>query len=246
MEKKYFIYVIIALFIFFLLRQIKFKAIKKTFKMKELEQLNTKINIDLSNLLNSENFKDFNIKYSDNLDKDIIAYIKYKEGGLTDNSNDSASKFPTGVVYTYKGKTTDKWHTNAGITWQTFKDSIPNATAEKFYKMSDSDWLTIYNKNYKNAFATYTTNPLINYELSLWAWGSGVSGAKALLNYVNLKYRDFKTIIEKYPSLAFDILVIERILFYKRLAEKNPKNKVFLKGWINAHLNFYKHFKKYI
>lgn len=192
----------------------------------------------------------FKINRTGNLGNDVASYIKLKEGGLTDNPADSASKFPTGVTYTGKDgatgktKTTDKWHTNKGITWQTFKayaDKLGyKGDAETFYAMPDDVWLKIYNEIYYKPFANLTKSPLINYYISLWAWGSGVGGAKNLLKKIETPLNDMIDKVGEQKTLA--LLIDARIKFYDRLIEKEPKNAQFRQGWRNAALSFYKNF----
>jgi hypothetical protein len=182
-----------------------------------------------------------------NLEKDIVSFIKLKEGGLTDNPNDSASKNVVGVPYTFKGKTTDKWHTNKGITWAVFKSYAPKlgyaADPNLFYQMPDDVWLKIYKEIYYKPFANLTTSPLINYYVSLWAWGSGVGGANALIKKLGTSINDY---LQKHgEKQALLMLIKARIAFYERLIQQKPQNKVFLQGWVNSAISFFKNFDSY-
>lgn len=186
----------------------------------------------------------FSVNKTGNLGADVTNFIKLKEGGLTDNPADSASKHPVGVPYTFKEKTTDKWHTNKGITWETFKayaDKLGyKGDAATFYAMPDDVWQKIYNEIYYKPFENLTKSKLVNYYVSLWAWGSGVGGAQSLLKKIQTPISDF---LEKYgEQKTLAMLVDARIKFYERLAQQQPKNKQFLQGWKNAALSFYKNF----
>lgn len=189
----------------------------------------------------------FDIKPTGNLEQDIVTFIKAKEGGLTDNQSDSASKRPTGVMYTDKGKSTDKWHTNKGITWGVFKDYAQKLgylpDAKLFYEMPNDIWLKIYKEIYYKPFANLTPSPLINYYISLWAWGSGVGGANSLLKKIGTSVNDY---LQKYGEKQTLLMLIKaRIAFYERLASQKPQNKVFLQGWVNSAISFYKNFENY-
>jgi hypothetical protein len=184
---------------------------------------------------------------SNNLEDDIISFIKLKEGGLTDNQNDSAAKRPVGVTYTHKGKTTDKWHTNQGITWGVFKDYASklgySGDANTFYNMPKDVWFKIYKELYYKPFANITISPLINYYISMWAWGSGVGGAKSLLSKIG---QDLNAYIKKYGEKQTLLLLVKaRIAFFERLVAQKPQNKGFLQGWINSAISFYKNFESY-
>lgn len=76
-----------------------------------------------------------------------IPIIKKTEGGLSKDPNDNAAKFP---VPDGSG-----FHTNKGITWQTFTSLAPTlgyiATPKLFYEMPEALWRTIYKRAYWDA-----------------------------------------------------------------------------------------------
>lgn len=72
--------------------------------------------------------------------ENLVNYIKIKEGGLSNNPNDSASKYPS--------PTPEKYHTNKGVTFKTFIDSSAslkyNPTTDLFLKMPNDVWGKIF------------------------------------------------------------------------------------------------------
>lgn len=79
--------------------------------------------------------------------KKAIPVIKKAEGGLSKNPADNAARFPVPDGSGY--------HTNKGITWQTFKTYAKMlnyvATPKLFYVMPDHIWLALYKKVYWDA-----------------------------------------------------------------------------------------------
>lgn len=178
------------------------------------------------------------------LENAVIDFIKLKEGGLSKDPNDSASKNP---VPDGSGN-----HTNKGITWKTF-NTLGNRLGyngndiKLFYEMPLSIWTKIYKEIYLSPFTAYTLSPLANYYLSLWAWGSGVNGAKALIDRTGGSSAAYNEIIRTQGEKALLIkLVKERMDFFRRLAAAKIENQKFLNGWLYAQQNFYHNFKNYI
>ncbi len=200
-------------------------------------------------------YKPMGFKSVGNLDKDILNWILLKEGGLTDNQNDSASKNPVGVTYTVtrngKPYTSSKWHTNKGVTWDTLTSVGPKVgiavDPQIFFTMPDENVFKIFKYMYADVYKENSGSALIDYMGALWAWGSGIGGEKALLK--QFEKGNKKTLNQMFKEdkvLLFDLLVLYRIKFYERLVVKKPQNKVFLAGWIKTELNFYREFKKYL
>src|SRR5690606_10527030 len=96
---------------------------------------------------------------------------------------DTASSYP--APWSYKGQT--GWHTNKGITYQTFVSNASRlgyeATAENFFKMPDEIWLKILKGVYMKAFPLDRIShlPRIQAVIITWAWGSGPAGAERYL-----------------------------------------------------------------
>lgn len=102
--------------------------------------------------------------------KNIISFIKEKEGGLSHNQNDSAKADPvpdgTGV------------HTNKGVTWSTFKAMAftlqYEPTIDLFYQMPDAIWGKIFKSGYwDKIWGDEIESQAIANTLVDWAWGSG-------------------------------------------------------------------------
>ena len=104
---------------------------------------------------------------------DLASFFKKWEGGLSRDPKDTASVDPCPTPY--KGKT--GYHTNKGITYQTWKSFFGKSNDKRFHDMSDADWFQVFEKGYWNPMAKVTDNELILCVLSSWAWGSGVNGA---------------------------------------------------------------------
>jgi len=102
--------------------------------------------------------------------KNIIAFIKEKEGGLSHSQHDSAKADPvpdgTGV------------HTNKGVTWKTFKAMAftlqYDPTVDLFYQMPDDIWGRIFKSGYwDKIWGDHIVSQAIANTLVDWAWGSG-------------------------------------------------------------------------
>jgi lysozyme family protein len=118
-----------------------------------------------------------------------VAYIQKAEGGLSRATTDTASKHPSPWVY--QGKT--GWHTNRGITYQTFIQLSQKAgyapSMNNFIFMPDSVWFGIYKTGFWEPMAgdLYTSQAIANAVVDD-AWASGTGGAiKSLSKYLKFK-----------------------------------------------------------
>lgn len=190
----------------------------------------------------------FKIEPTGNLQNDFVRFLKLKEGGLSRDVNDSASKTPS--PYRLKDKSgvyQTGWHTNKGITYATFKSAAKELGFEdnekNFAEMPDAIWYKIFANKYYKPFKNLTSSEIINLYVSTWAWGSGVGGANSLLKKIG---EDLQTLIDKVGvNETLKFLVKERIKFYERLVKAKPQNAKFLQGWKNVALSFYKNFSPY-
>lgn len=119
-----------------------------------------------------------------------IGFIKKWEGGLSNNPNDPASAFA--MPCSYAGQT--GWHTNKGITWQTFSSNGTvlgySASCENFIRMPDYIWLRIFKKLYWDKFLLdeYQSQAIADIIVA-WAWGSGIGGSyRQLARFLNTNY----------------------------------------------------------
>lgn len=116
------------------------------------------------------------------LDK-LVPFIQESEGGLSRDPKDTASAYP--APWTHKGVT--GWHTNKGITYQTFVSNASKLgyapTADNFFKMPNDIWLKILKGGYMKPFPLdrIAHLPRIQAVIITWAWGSGVGGATTRL-----------------------------------------------------------------
>lgn len=119
-----------------------------------------------------------------NVNKANIDLIRKWEGGLSKNPKDKAAQFPRPPGL--------EFHTNAGITWETFFTNAQKlgyeATAELFISMPDKIWLKIYKKLFWDGVkGDQIKSQAIAEFLTEWAWGSGPGTAvKKLQEYLNL------------------------------------------------------------
>lgn len=115
----------------------------------------------------------------------FIAYIKQWEGGLSKDRGDYAARFPVPDGSGY--------HTNKGVTWQTFAGSAAKAgytaTPELFYKMPDDIWTKIFKVTFWDSVGADNINSQAIAELLVdWVWGSGPGIAnKFVQRYLNTK-----------------------------------------------------------
>jgi lysozyme family protein len=170
-----------------------------------------------------------------------IPYIQKAEGGLSRATTDTASQKP--APFTFKGKT--GWHTNRGITWETFSSLAPSlgyqATAENFFNMPDSIWLLIYKEGYWKPMRgeLYDSQAIANAVVD-FAWAGGVGGAtSALIKYLaskGIKADGVITVSQGLNQLtkkdgeakAFNDIIDYRKAWFKSL--KQPANEA---GWLS-------------
>jgi lysozyme family protein len=181
--------------------------------------------------------------------KNIVSFIKVREGGLSSTTTDTASRNPSNCGNGSNGK---PYHTNKGVTWLTFSTLASklgySATCSNFMKMPDDIWAKIYKNGYWNPMmGDNIKNQAVANVFVEMAWGSGVAGATSALkkffianydksfvnvsqmvDYVNQLDSDGKT-----PDL-FEKLNTYRKYFYKSLNQ--PSN---LTGWLNRLNAFY-------
>jgi lysozyme family protein len=100
--------------------------------------------------------------------KNIIPFFRKKEGGLSKAITDAARAHPVPDGSGY--------HTNKGITWQTWSSVFGTDadSVKRFYAMSDADWETIYKKYYWDSIMGDQINSQrIADTMVNWVWGSG-------------------------------------------------------------------------
>lgn len=178
----------------------------------------------------------------------IIPFIRAWEGGLSRSQNDSAKKYPCPTPY----KGMSGWHTNKGITYQTWVSFFGKDKDDRFYAMSDSDWEYMYKKGYwdKVRGDEIQSQALANIAVS-WVWGTGVYGGTKLLQTAMQQPTIYCTgyfgpiTLKKINSLDdkvwFDILCDERAAYFRRIGKGTQRAN--LTGWLNRLNRFRKEFK---
>lgn len=132
--------------------------------------------------------------------KNYIAEIMYREGGLSKDPNDTASRSPVPDGSGY--------HTNKGITWATFVSLSPklgyNATPQLFYLMPNEIWLKIYKVGYWDAVKGDEINSqAIANMIVQMAWGSGATIATRLTQEVlNTSFGEKLVVDGKFGNLT--------------------------------------------
>lgn len=166
----------------------------------------------------------------------LVSFIKQKEGGLSNDPTDSASKYPS--------PTPEKYHTNKGVTYKTFVDSSSSLnylpTAENFINLSNDIWGRIFKQKYYNKALLITSNPILAGYLAYWYWQGYDS-----------KLLPFKLVLDVIHSNQSNksklaALVNLRKIYFNEVASKYPKNKKYLKGWLNTATDFYNRFNSYL
>lgn len=170
-----------------------------------------------------------------------IPYLKLWEGGLSNKTSDTASKSPS--PYQHKG--VYGWHTNKGVTWETFKSASKifgfAVNPLNFLSMPDAIWVLIFTKMYAEPMQAHNCkSDAIGVALADFLWASG--GAKQQISkWLKSKYKvtiyngknfDMKIAVNFINTLdektAFLEIINVRRAYFKSLNQ--PKN---IAGWLN-------------
>lgn len=176
----------------------------------------------------------------------LVPFMKKWEGGLSRDPNDTASAYP--APWTYNG--VSGWHTNKGITYQTFESNAYRlgyeASEKNFFEMPDDIWLKILKGVYMKAFPLdeIAHLPRIQAVIITWAWGSGTGGAeRRLANFqreeMGIQDSDI-TPEEIVNNFRKRILPINELVWFNRLCDRRAEDfskmqtfSVHGKGWLN-------------
>lgn len=186
------------------------------------------------------------------INKVNLDYIKKWEGGLSKDPRDQAAKDPVPDGSGY--------HTNMGVTWQTFKSMAKTVgytpTPKLFYAMPKDVWLGIYKKGFWDVVKGDQINSQAIAELCAdWVWGTGgyaISLIQKALNKLGaypalpgsyvfgpLTLKAMNDLIKKKgEKTVFEALYAARKSFTQNLAA-NPKYSAFGTGWMNRLNDFY-------
>jgi lysozyme family protein len=187
--------------------------------------------------------------------KNIISFIKTKEGGKSSATTDTASRNPSPCGNGSNGK---PYHTNKGVTWSTFSSNASSlgysASCSNFLNMPDEIWGKIYKQSYWNPMqGDRIKNQAIANTFVEMAWGSGIGGATKFLKQFFTKYynKSFDNItqivdyVNKLDNEGKSPELFEKLYDFrgdKYVSLNQPSN---LKGWMNRLDSFYALNKRY-
>lgn len=170
-----------------------------------------------------------------------IAFTHKWEGGLSRDVNDSASKHPCPTPYNGKSG----WHTNVGITYETWESMFGSFNDHRFFAMSEKDWFDVFKTLYWDKVKGDQLPDSIAIYVTGIAWGSGANRAGITLQTALRNLGEpitidgdigNKTIAATHrvnERMLFDELLREREKFFRNIAKPGSKNAKFLKGWLN-------------
>ena len=187
--------------------------------------------------------------------KNLVTFIKIKEGGISANPNDSASKNPSPCGKDSKGY---PYHTNKGIQWATFKALASKggytASCDNFLKMPDDIWNKVYKVGFWNEIqGDRIQNQAIANTFVEMVWGSGLgsvsrgTGAIGWLNsFFKKNYNQNLTTITQMVDFVNKLdnegktpELFEKLNNFRASKYKALNQPAFTKGWLNRLNAFY-------
>jgi hypothetical protein len=179
---------------------------------------------------------------------DYYDFLAYWEGGLSKDQTD----------YAHTQRPNGDYHTNRGITWDTYKTLAPLVNISNdyntFVNLTREQAKKISNYYFNNSSAAKFTNPAIAFLYFEIEWGSGnyaPNHLKAALK--NLGYQEATN-----NKLAQNIILANKINqsdlynellkvregFYRQIVLNDSKQKRNLDGWLNRLNSFITKFPK--
>lgn len=193
--------------------------------------------------------------------KILVNFIRLKEGGLSANPNDNASKNSSNCA---KDRNGYYYHTNKGITWATFKNLASKgdyvASCDNFLKMPDDIWLKVYKVGFWNEIqGDRIKNQAIANTFVEMMWGSGmgsVSSGKGTLGWLNSFFKknynqnltsitQMVDYVNKLDEEGKTPDLFEKLNIFRQNKYKELNQPTFLKGWLNRLNAFYLFNKPY-
>jgi lysozyme family protein len=181
--------------------------------------------------------------------RNLINFIKSKEGGISSDPKDTASSLPSPCGL----RNGFPIHTNKGVTWKTFKGLASklgyNPSCDNFIKMPDSIWGLIYKDGYWNPMkCDDIRNQAIANTFVEMAWGSGTVGATNLLKqFFKKEFGKTFNNIGQMVSFVNDLdrkgktpELFEKLYDFRANKYATFKSaKTHLRGWLNRLDAFY-------
>lgn len=177
----------------------------------------------------------------------VVDFFMKWEGGLSRDGRDRASRYPCPMLFNgYKD-----WHTNKGITYQTWVHYFGHDQKHRFLTMSIEDVKDIFRRGYWDKVkGDEIESDAIAATLVSWAWGSGSKTAIKLMQGVVGTKRDgiigkktLKAINDSDEKELFDLCLERREKFFRDICKARPTNNAFLRGWLRRLNNFNEEFK---
>ncbi|NDV93522.1 peptidoglycan domain protein [Dysgonomonas sp. 521] len=165
----------------------------------------------------------------------LVPKILKWEGGFVNHPND-------------KGGATNKGITIGTCTYYRKLKGLPQPSVNDLKNISNEEWMDVLKTLYWDKWkADLINNQSIANLLVDWVWGSGSYGIKypqQVLGVVADGIVGKKTLaaVNEYPDQKelFQKLWDRRKQHFESIAQHNPSQKVFLKGWLNR-LNDYRY-----
>jgi lysozyme family protein len=187
--------------------------------------------------------------------KNLVPFIKIKEGGISGTPKDSASKNPSPCGKDRQGY---PYHTNKGVQWATFKLLASKggytASCDNFLKMPDDIWNRIYKVGFWDEIqGDRIKNQAIANTFVEMVWGSGLgsvsrgTGAVGWLNgFFKKNYNQNLTTITQMVYFVNKLNdegktsdLFEKLNNFRKDKYKALNQPTFLKGWLNRLNSFY-------
>ena len=187
--------------------------------------------------------------------KNLVPFIKIKEGGISGTPKDSASKNPSPCGKDRQGF---PYHTNKGVQWATFKLLASKggytASCENFLKMPDDIWNRIYKVGFWDEIqGDRIQNQAIANTFVEMVWGSGIgsvsrgTGAVGWLNsFFKKNYNQNLTSITQMVDFVNKLdnegktpELFEKLNNFRASKYKALNQPAFTKGWLNRLNAFY-------
>lgn len=157
----------------------------------------------------------------------LIPHIRRWEGGFVCDADDLGGATNKGVTYI----TLKRYHRIKGY---------PVPTIGDLQRLTDERWEDIYKSLYWDACkADKIKSQNVANQLVDWYWHSGIHAIKGVQRAAGVKADGIigevtlLAINASEPRKLFERIKQERIEFYSYIAISRPRNKKFLRGWLN-------------